>query len=282
MEMIRCYFSKRWLSGPLQSRHHVKTHTHSMGLVSFRRIFLPAHRPVGFQRSFEALALSTLHDSIGNFLLSFFSPRGTWIGISPWSVCLRLIPPHSLCLCSRRAPSRLKLWEEGYSKRVTGQPIILTEGIHICIEKSHEIITVYWLCSCVSMLFLLVPAISQKISAIPFHTLFCWVPLLVCHLLRSRFRGLFRSWSGLLSQWNAWRLQTQGLKPQGRICIRNKWLTCVPQPRSCQAHLARSILGSHPNRGQFPQGKKGESNRKSRIPAFEGGHFFSKPLQIDI
>ena len=51
---------------------------------------------------------------------SFFSPRGTWIGISPWSVCLMLIPPHSLCLCSRRAPSRLKLWEEGYSKRVTG------------------------------------------------------------------------------------------------------------------------------------------------------------------
>ena len=72
MEMIRGYFSKRWLFGPLQSCHHVKTHTHSMGLVSFRRIFLPAHRPVGFQRSFEALALSTLNDSIGNFLLSFF------------------------------------------------------------------------------------------------------------------------------------------------------------------------------------------------------------------
>ena len=40
----------------------------------------------------------------------------------------------------------------------------------------NTVITVYWLCSCVSMLFLLVPAISQKISAIPFHTLFYYSP----------------------------------------------------------------------------------------------------------
>ena len=84
-------------------------------------IFLPAHRPVGFQRSFEALASVNSEWLDWQFSPLFFFTEGHLAaGISPWSVCLMLIPPHSLCLCYRRAPSRLKLWEEGYSKAGTG------------------------------------------------------------------------------------------------------------------------------------------------------------------
>lgn len=177
MEMIRGYFSKRWLFGPLQTSHHVKTHTHSMGLVSFRRNFLPAHRPVWFQRSFEALALSTLNDSIGNFLLFFFTE-----GHLDWHFSVK-------CLSHADSPTQLVLvLSTGSFKIEIVRGRLQQKGNRVTyyLRRRHPhshrkitwntVITVYWLCSCVSMLFLLVPAISQKISAIPFHTLFYYSP----------------------------------------------------------------------------------------------------------
>ncbi len=125
------------------------------------------------------------------------------------------------------------------------------EGIiHIRIDKSYKILYTDCVRVCVRVVHV-GNTISQKWSH-SFHTPF-FSGLLACHLLLlppTQRNRCFRRWSGFFLR-HSWRLQAQGLKPQSRICIRNKWLTRISPS---QAHLARSILGT-------PK-KVTESNRK--------------------
>ena len=99
MEIIRCYFSKRGLFGPLQSSHHVKTHTHSMGLVSFRRNFSAGSSSGWIPKIFWGLGLGQLWMTRLAIFSSLFFHRGA-LGSRHFSV---------KCLSHADSPTQLVL-----------------------------------------------------------------------------------------------------------------------------------------------------------------------------